>query len=285
MLFLLYKKSGENMYFLDNCVNDEILKVIKFIFGLIDRVLFLVPIILIVMLTVDLGKAVISNSEDGMKKAKKLAIRRAIMGLVIFLISAIVYATVNLIPDYPNYRECIERAQGGTFNKYEPSTGKDYSYSNQNTKQEENTKQNNTTEKKESYNILMVGNSKTYRSKAETRVSIIFAHILKNEGIIKSASVKKTKLDSNGYLNRNGEITIVTRNGKTLNYLANEKKYYKYMKDRKYNIVILQEQTDVARDNYSKYKDGALKIVKMQKNKNAKIYVRTQWQNSNQGRI
>ena len=115
-------------------------------------------------------------------------------------------------------------------------------------------------------------------------MSIIFTKILKIEGIISSSKLKKKKLTDGGYLNRNDEITIVTRNAKTLKYLATTSKFNKYMKDREYNIVILQEKGSTSRGDYDTYVAGATKIANLQKNKDAEIYIRTLYPGTNQGK-
>lgn len=55
-----------------------------------------VPIILIVMGSLDFGKAFISSDEDAMKKAQKKFIMRLIIAIVIFFIPAIVNALLNI---------------------------------------------------------------------------------------------------------------------------------------------------------------------------------------------
>ena len=55
-----------------------------------------VPIIIIVMGSLDFGKAFISSDEDAMKKAQKKFIMRLIIGMVIFFIPTIVKALLNI---------------------------------------------------------------------------------------------------------------------------------------------------------------------------------------------
>ena len=55
-----------------------------------------VPIILIVMGSLDFGKAFISSDEDAMKKAQKKFIMRLIIALVIFFIPALVNILLNI---------------------------------------------------------------------------------------------------------------------------------------------------------------------------------------------
>lgn len=50
----------------------------------------IVPILVIVLGTLDLAKAVISGKEDGMKKAQATFIKRVLLGVVIFFVPTIV---------------------------------------------------------------------------------------------------------------------------------------------------------------------------------------------------
>jgi len=60
----------------------------------------LVPVALIALCMVDLGKAVIAGKEDEMKKAQSTLIKRLIMGLVIFLVPTIVNFTIDFADKY-----------------------------------------------------------------------------------------------------------------------------------------------------------------------------------------
>ncbi len=108
------------MYFLANAASEggtscggvEVLKIIEFIFKLLQIVLFIVPIILIVMIIIDLAKAVIAGKEDDMKRNQKLAIKRVIMCIAMFLVNAFVSVSMSLVKDTPNYKSCIEQATG-----------------------------------------------------------------------------------------------------------------------------------------------------------------------------
>ena len=283
------------MYFLVDCGGVEFLRIVKFLLYLLDIIFFIAPMILIVMLTIDFGKAVISGSEDVMKKAKNLAIRRVIMCMALFLVTVIVYIAINLLNKVPNYEYCMNKAKGDLSNfpsasdiVENKSSNNGISNKNSGTSSKSSGTSKSTKSKEsstEKHNFLIVGNSKTYRiPKSKTRVSIIFTKMLKNEGIISSSKLKKKSIESKGNLNRNDEVTIITKDAKTLNYLASTKKYSKYMSDRKYDIVILQEQTGVARGDYDTYVKGTNKIASLLKNNNADIYVRTQWPGTNEGR-
>lgn len=93
------------------CGGADILRIIKFVFTLLDIVLFIVPMGLIIMVSVDLAKNVIAGKEDEMKKNLNIAIKRIIFCMVLFLIPTIVSAAISLLGDLGvEYAGCIETA-------------------------------------------------------------------------------------------------------------------------------------------------------------------------------
>ena len=79
------------------CENASILATILFIKNIIKIISYIIPAILILLLTVDFAKAVIVGDEKQMKEAQGLAIKRIIYAVIIFLIPIIVNAVFNLI--------------------------------------------------------------------------------------------------------------------------------------------------------------------------------------------
>ena len=67
----------------------------------------LVPIMLIVFGSIDFGKAMLSNKDDGIKKSAKTLVMRAIAGVIIFFIPTILEFIVSMIDD--------ENIYNGTF--------------------------------------------------------------------------------------------------------------------------------------------------------------------------
>ena len=57
----------------------------------------IVPIILIIMGMLDLGKAIVQQKEDDIKKGQATFIKRVIAAVIIFLIVAIVKLVINLV--------------------------------------------------------------------------------------------------------------------------------------------------------------------------------------------
>lgn len=84
------------MYFLDMCDTlAPLLKLIKN--GIIPLIQLGIPIILIILGMLDLGKAVIASKEDEIKTAQKLLIKRAIYAVAIFFVVLIVQLVFGLL--------------------------------------------------------------------------------------------------------------------------------------------------------------------------------------------
>ena len=84
------------MLFMDVC--SDIMPLIKLVkHGVIPVIQLGIPIILIIIGMIDLGKAVIASKEDEIKTAQKLLIKRAIYAVAIFFVVLIVTAVFNLV--------------------------------------------------------------------------------------------------------------------------------------------------------------------------------------------
>ncbi len=109
------------------------------------------------------------------------------------------------------------------------------------------------------YNIALIGNSKTkFKSNENSRVSTIFEKMT-------SAAGYKASID------------IIVKGGSSLNYKATNDPYKSNIKKGDFDYVVLQEETETAVAGGKKYSDGYSKTVKLLKNKNAKIFLRTSW--------
>ena len=103
------------IFFAFDCINDcggaDILRIVKFVFTLLDIVLFIVPIGLIVMIMMDFSKNVIAGKEDEMKKNVSIVIKRIIYCMVLFLIPTIVRFAIGLVSDVGvTAAECMDWA-------------------------------------------------------------------------------------------------------------------------------------------------------------------------------
>ncbi len=82
-----------------NAVNcDALMPIIRLIRdGVIPLIQIGIPIILIVLGMLDLGKAVMASKEDEIKSAQKLLIKRAIYAVAIFFVVFVVQVVFGLI--------------------------------------------------------------------------------------------------------------------------------------------------------------------------------------------
>lgn len=77
------------------CANlKPIISIIKTVLNLVR---FAVPLVLIVIGTFDIFKAVVASKEDEIKAAQKLLIKRVVYAVIIFLIPTIVMLILNIV--------------------------------------------------------------------------------------------------------------------------------------------------------------------------------------------
>jgi amino acid transporter len=72
------------------CTREELLPIIGFIKSVLLVIQILIPIGLIILGTIDLGKAVIASKEDEIKKNQQTLIKRALAAVLVFLLATIV---------------------------------------------------------------------------------------------------------------------------------------------------------------------------------------------------
>lgn len=95
------------------CYNPNILKTFRFVGYLLFIAKLVIPLILIIMGSIDFGKAMISDDDSAVKKASNVFIRRVIASVIIFFIPTIVnFAFKGLLKfpafsEYSNCRTCI----------------------------------------------------------------------------------------------------------------------------------------------------------------------------------
>ena len=104
------------MYLLDISGNPSLAPVWKIVGTIINIIWIGVPILLIVLGSVDLGKAVISSKEDEVKKAKKSLINRLIYAVLVFCVVWIVTIVMDAISgigiegtNTTNWKTCWEQ--------------------------------------------------------------------------------------------------------------------------------------------------------------------------------
>lgn len=79
------------------CAKSGIVKSFQLIGYLLTTIKIIVPIILIVLASVDLGKAIISSDDSAIKKAVNILLKRCAAGIIIFFVPTIISFTVSLV--------------------------------------------------------------------------------------------------------------------------------------------------------------------------------------------
>lgn len=85
------------MYLLDVCNDGTVLKVMGIVKLIMNVICIIVPIVLIIMGSFDLFKAVTAGKDDDIKKKQQTLIKRIIAGVIVFLVPTIVTVLMNLI--------------------------------------------------------------------------------------------------------------------------------------------------------------------------------------------
>lgn len=102
------------IYFLDLCsdiANDETIgPVIK---GIYDAIRIGVPIILIIVGMVGMGKAIAQQKEDEIKKAQSVLVKQAVAAVIVFLMLSGVKILVGAIGGTTDERNCIDMILNG----------------------------------------------------------------------------------------------------------------------------------------------------------------------------
>ena len=89
------------MLFLDQC--STLMPVIRLIkFGVIPLLQIVIIVALIILLIMDFGKAVMAGKEDEIKSAQKLAIKRVIYAVIVFLVPWLVNVAFGLLDNTGN---------------------------------------------------------------------------------------------------------------------------------------------------------------------------------------
>lgn len=89
------------MIFMDvSC--DDIQPIINFVKAIFNLIQIVIPIGLIIMGSIDLGKAVLSSDDKEIKQATSKLVKRAIAAVAIFFLVLLVKLVMNLVSDNGN---------------------------------------------------------------------------------------------------------------------------------------------------------------------------------------
>lgn len=79
--------------------NEEIRMVFEIIITILDVVMFFVPVVLIILCTIDIFKIIVSKKEDEIKKLRKGVLRKIVYAVIIYLIPFVIPFIFNLVSD------------------------------------------------------------------------------------------------------------------------------------------------------------------------------------------
>ena len=103
------------MYMLvDVCKNETVLQAMGIIRLVMQVVCIAVPIVMILMGSFDLFKAVTAGKDEDIKKKQQTLIKRIIAGVIVFLVPTIVSVLMNLI-GVSEWRACWNNADTKNF--------------------------------------------------------------------------------------------------------------------------------------------------------------------------
>lgn len=93
------------------CDNSSILNTILFIKRLIDIIFIVAPIVLVLLLTIDIAKNVLSKDDNENKKNITIAIKRLVYCIVLFFVPLIIDSIMSYLDGYNvNFAKCYEKA-------------------------------------------------------------------------------------------------------------------------------------------------------------------------------
>lgn len=111
---------------MDLCNNGNVLVIIRIIKIGIDILKILLPLILIVLIMIDFLKTIPSGKEEELSKSIKIAIRRIISALMIFIIPTIVEVISSNFKDGNTIFTCIANASKAGINNAYTSSARSY---------------------------------------------------------------------------------------------------------------------------------------------------------------
>lgn len=94
----------------ETCADDTLMGVFVVIRTVLKIIQWVVPVILILLGTIDLVKAVSAGKEDDIKKNQGVLIKRAIAAVIVFLIPVLVSAVMGLIGADSSWKGCWNKA-------------------------------------------------------------------------------------------------------------------------------------------------------------------------------
>lgn len=107
--------------FMDAVCTEELLVILKIVRrGIIPILQIGVPVLLIVLGMLDLGKAVVAGKEDEIKKNQQMLVKRAISAVAVFLVATVVVLVFDIVASSSDsqdvqskgWKDCWDQAKG-----------------------------------------------------------------------------------------------------------------------------------------------------------------------------
>ena len=110
----------------DTFCNGESIKIFKFIGTIITTIKIIIPIILVIMGSIDLAKAVMAQKDDEIKKGYQSLMKRVIVAVIIFFLPSLVSMIIGLVGDESGEgtnTKCWRCATGSGCSGFESNSG------------------------------------------------------------------------------------------------------------------------------------------------------------------
>lgn len=242
-----------------DCQNTTILPFLSIVKSILLLIQIIVPLILIISGIISFTHMLMNPDE---KKELKKILNKFLAAAIVFIIPLVINLVVGLFGEISSFSSCWENTKLFSF-----GSGS-YQQTEEDKKEKSNPIDTNTSNYEPS-----TGNVEgaCLRTDKTTKVLFIGDSKTNTNGIpSKFAGISK----ANGY---NVDVTKATKGTKNLDWLGNN--FRSIITNGSYDCVVLQEQTEVYRDDYYTYLKGVRKIVSMVKgqNSNVKIYIRALW--------
>ena len=199
---------------LDACSNYEILRIVRVIMNVFRLICFIAPILLIIMLSIDFGKTVMSGGNIEDNKVLSLFIKRIIMCMAIFLVPIFITVAMNItgLSTAKQYKDCLKNYENANNYKDNTITNKENSSNNGNNNNKGNS---NGSEGSNSSSIKKITLNKTNATITE------YSDNVSSRG--KNYTINKTKLSIKESAAK-GKIKWSITDGKTVAKVDNKGK-------------------------------------------------------------
>ena len=109
------------------CDNSSVLNTILFIKKLIGIIFIVAPIVLVLLLTIDIAKNVISKDDNENKRNVNIAIKRVVYCLLLFFVPLLIDGVMSYLDNYNvNFAKCYSDATEENVEKYYNEENKRY---------------------------------------------------------------------------------------------------------------------------------------------------------------